>query len=221
MDNSFELARLNMIQQQIRPWEVLDARVLEAMAAIAREHFVPDAYRGLAYADLEIPIGAGTCMLAPKVVGRLLQAVAVQPGERVLEIGVGTGYVTACLSQLGGRVIGIERDATLAAEARTRLAALKFSGYDIREGDGLAEVTAGGPFSAIVVTGSMPTDDALPLLQKQLTTGGRLFCFVGEAPVMEALRIVRIGGQNFRRETLFETCVPALDGAVEPERFKF
>ncbi|AFL73722.1 protein-L-isoaspartate O-methyltransferase family protein [Thiocystis violascens] len=221
MDNRFDLARFNMIQQQIRPWDVLDEHVLDAMAAIAREAFVPDAYRGLAYADIEIPIGTGTSMLDPKVVGRLLQALDVRPGEKVLEIGTGTGYVTACLSRLGGRVISVEIDPALAAAARERLAALKFAGVEVREGDGLAGPIAGGPFEAIAVTGSMPTDASLPMLQDHLSVGGRLFCIVGEEPVMEALLITRLGGRNFSRETLFETCVPSLAKVVEPESFVF
>jgi protein-L-isoaspartate(D-aspartate) O-methyltransferase len=221
MDNSFELARFNMIQQQIRPWTVLNERVLESMAAIAREFFVPDAYRGLAYADIEVPIGERTSMLAPKVVGRLLQALNVRPGDKVLEIGTGTGYVTACLSQLGGRVISVEIDPTLATATRARLAALKFAGIEVRDGDGLAGVTPGGPFNVIAITGSMPTAGSLPMLQDQLTVGGRLFCIIGESPVMEALIITRLGGQHFSREILFETCVPALEKVLEPTGFIF
>lgn len=221
MDTSFELARFNMIQQQIRPWDVLDERALEVMASVAREVFVPDAYRGLAYADIEIPIGEGSNMLAPKVVGRLLQALDVQPGDKVLEIGTGTGYVTVCLSRLGGRVTSIEIDAALATGARERLTALKFAGIEVRDGDGLAGPSAEGPFNVIAITGSMPTDGSLPMLQDQLAVGGRLFCIIGEAPVMEAILITRLGGQHCSRERLFETCVPSLVNVMEPEGFVF
>ncbi len=221
MDNNLELARFNMIQQQIRPWDVLDERVLDAMATLARETFVPDAYRGLAYADIEVPISATTAMLAPRVVGRLLQALAVQPADRVLEIGTGTGYVTACLNRLGGHVVSIEIDPDLAAAARERLTASGFKGIDVRDGDGLAGSSAGGPFNVIAVTGSMPTDAALPRLQEQLTTGGRLFAVIGEIPAMAAILITRLSAQSFRRETLFETTVPVLEQVMEPEGFVF
>lgn len=221
MDNHFDLARFNMIQQQIRPWGVLDERVLDALSSLARERFVPDAYRGLAYADIEIPLNARTDMLAPKAVGRLLQALDVRPGEKVWEIGTGTGYVTACLSRLGGHVLSVEIDAALAAAARARLAALPCTGLEVRDGDGLAGPGAGGPFKAIAVTGSMPTDSALSLLQEQLFVGGRMFCILGEAPVMTATLITRLSVHDFRRESLFETCVPPLEGVLEPEGFVF
>ena len=221
METNIDYPRFNMIQQQIRPWDVLDERVLEVMAEIPREAFVPDAYRGLAYADIEIPLGAATAMLAPKIVGRLLQALDVRPGDRVLEIGTGSGYVTACLSRLGTRVISIEIDTNLADEARARLAALKFEWFEIRDGDGLAGPVQGGPFDAILLNGSMPTDTALSSLQEQLTTGGRLVCVLGEPPAMNAVRVTRLSGDRFRRESLFETCVPALEKVQEPERFVF
>jgi protein-L-isoaspartate(D-aspartate) O-methyltransferase len=221
METTAERARFNMIQQQIRPWEVLDDRVLETMAEVRREAFVPDAYQGLAYADIEVPIGASTCMLAPKVVGRMLQALDVQPGDRALEIGTGTGYVAACLSRLGAKVIGLEIDAALAAAARERLAALGLESIEVREGDGLAASVAGGPFDVIAVTGSMPTEASLPLLQGQLAPGGRLFCILGVDPVMEAVLITRVGERDFRREGLFETSTLALVNAVERDEFEF
>ena len=221
MDITDERARFNMIQQQIRPWDVLDDRVLEAMAEIRREAFVPDAYQGLAYADIEIPIGEGACMLAPKVVGRMLQALDVQAGERVLEIGAGTGYVSACLHRLGGRVIGVEIDTALADEARARLAGLGLESIEIRTGDALSEPVEGGPFDVIAVTGSMPTEAALPLLQGQLAKGGRLFCILGVEPVMEALLLTRVGERDVRREGLFETATLALKNAAEANAFEF
>lgn len=221
MEITAERARFNMIQQQIRPWDVLDDRVLEAMAEIRREAFVPDAYQGLAYADIEIPIGEGACMLAPKVVGRMLQALAVQPGDRVLEIGTGTGYVAACLSRLGGNVVGLEIDAALAHEARARLATLGLESVEIRQGDALAGPVEGGPFDVIAVTGSMPTEVSLPLLQGQLAPGGRLFGILGTEPVMEALLLTRVGDRGFRREGLFETATLALKNAVEANGFEF
>ncbi|MCG6896710.1 MAG: protein-L-isoaspartate O-methyltransferase [Thiocapsa sp.] len=222
METAAERARFNMVQQQIRPWDVLDDRVLEAMASVRRESFVPDAYQGLAYADIEIPIDESQSMLPPKVVGRMLQALAVKPGDRVLEIGTGTGYVTACLSQLGKRVISIEYNPGLASEARARLASAGLeSVVEVREGDGLAGPVEGGPFDVIAVTGSMPTEAALPMLQGQLAAGGRLFCILGVAPVMEAVLITRVAEGDFRRAGLFETCTPPLANVVEPDGFEF
>jgi protein-L-isoaspartate(D-aspartate) O-methyltransferase len=126
VDSSSDIARFNMIQQQIRPWEVLDDRVLEVMGEIRREVFVPDAYRGLAYADIEVPLGEGQVMLAPKVVGRLLQSLKVQLADRVLEVGTGSGYLSACLSRLGADVVSLEADPALAAAAQERLVGAGF-----------------------------------------------------------------------------------------------
>ena len=221
MDNSIELARFNMIQQQIRPWGVLDERVLEAMDEIPRERFVPDAYRALAHADIEIPITGGGLMLAPKMVGHLLQALAIEPGDKVLEVGTGSGYVAACLSRLGARVISLEIDPARAAEARERLAALKIQAVEIREADGLAGPVADGPFDAIAVKGSMPTEDRLSMLREQLAVGGRLFCILGEAPAMTCVRVTRVGQNDYRRESLLETHVPPLRNAPEPQHFQF
>ncbi|MGQ9660292.1 MAG: protein-L-isoaspartate O-methyltransferase family protein [Thermochromatium sp.] len=221
MPSHSELARFNMIQQQIRPWGVRDDRVLEVMGTIEREHFVPDAYRALAYADLEIPTGNGTRLLAPKLVGHLLQALAIQPGDRVLEIGTGSGYVAACLSRLGAHVISLEIDPLRAAEARARLDALGFAGVEVRDGDGLAGPVSGAPFDAIAVEGSMPTEEALPMLQEQLVVGGRLFCVLGTAPAMECVRVTRVGRNDYRRESLFECEVPPLRNVREPASFEF
>lgn len=221
MANSSDLARFNMIQQQIRPWGVLDDRVLEVMGALEREQFVPDAYRALAYADLEIPNANGSLMLAPKLVGHLLQALAVAPGQRVLEIGTGSGYVAACLSRLGARVISLELDVAQAELARSRLAALKCDWVEVREGDGLAGAVSGGPFDAIAVKGSLPTEDALPQLCEQLNIGGRLFCILGTAPAMECVRITRTGRDSYQRESLFEFTLPPLRNAPEAAGFVF
>ncbi len=219
--NSFDRARFNMIEQQVRPWDVLDARVLSAMGQLEREHFVPAAYQGLAYADVEIPMGNGQSMLAPKLVGRVLQALGVQDGERVLEIGTGSGYLTACLSRLGGRVTSVEIDADLADAARARLDALGLERCTVHSADGMADKNDGAPFDVIAVTGSMPTDEPLAMLREQLADGGRLFAVVGEAPIMQALRITHLSRGEYRRESLFETAIPALQNVPEPERFVF
>jgi protein-L-isoaspartate(D-aspartate) O-methyltransferase len=220
MEHSSERARFNMIEQQIRPWEVLDRRVLEVMAQIPREPFVPDAYVGLAYADIEIPLGKGQYMMAPRVLARMLQALNVRPEERVLEIGTGSGYGTACLAALAGSVVSVEIDADLLEQARANLEA-QGSRVDLRQGDALAEAVQGGPFDVIAVTGSLPHGEPLDGLQSQLATGGRLFAVVGEAPVMEALLVTRTGSAQFRREVLFETALPALDKVPEAEHFHF
>jgi len=220
MQTTTDRARFNMIEQQVRPWEVLDERVLAVMRKLPREAFVPDAYRGLAYADIEIPLGEQSAMLAPKVVGRLLQALAVQPGETICEIGTGTGYVTACLAHLGGQVFSMEIDPDLAEGARARLKAMGLSQAEVHTADAFAGQIQGGPFDVIAVTGSVPTAEPLAALEQLLTDGGRLFIVVGEPPLMEAMRITRIG-KDFRRETLFETCIAPLDNAPLPERFAF
>lgn len=221
MSTDNERARFNMIAQQIRPWGVLDESVLETLGAIPREDFVPDAYRGLAYADFEVPIGESRSMLAPKMVGRLLQALALRPEDRILQVGVGAGYTTACLARLGGSVCVLESDPKLAHEARERLAALGVGGVEVRVGDGLAGPVPGAPFDAIAVTGSVPELGMLAVLEGQLAPGGRLFCVVGEAPIMEAWLVIRSAGTDYRRESLFETSVPAMASAPRPETFVF
>ncbi|WP_058554391.1 protein-L-isoaspartate O-methyltransferase [Thiohalocapsa sp. ML1] len=222
MTSPAEIARFNMIEQQVRPWNVLDERVLRVLSELPREAFVPSAYRALAYADLDIPIGAGTSMLAPKLVGRMLQALDVREGDRVLEIGPGTGYTTACLAGLGGRVIGVEIDPDLAEGARERLDALGLRRVEVRTGDALAGPVDGGPFDVIAVTGSVPTDEPIPALAQQLAPGGRLFVIVGEEPLMQARLETRVGhGPDLRRQDLFETSVPALRNVPQPERFVF
>ncbi len=221
VDTSSAIARFNMIQQQVRPWEVLDERVLEVMGEVRREAFVPDAYQGLAYADIEVPLADGRVMLAPKVAGRLLQALDLRPGERVLEVGTGSGYLTACLSRLGGQVISLELDPGLAAAAQERLAGLGLGGIEIRVADGLAGQTAGGPFAAIAVTGSVSRVDDLKVLEGRLAPGGRLFCVVGEPPIMQAWLMTRTPTGGLRREALFETSVPALANCPAPQSFVF
>lgn len=214
-------ARFNMIEQQIRPWQVLDARTLSALSDIHRELFVPDAYQGLAYADLEIPIGPNSSMLAPKVVGRMLQALDIHEHDKVLEIGTGTGYVTACLARLGGRVVSIEIEPELASAARDRLEAMRLRRVEVLTGDALAGPVDGGPFDVIAVTGSLPNEELLPMLRQQLNAGGRLFAVIGEPPLMEALLETRLAGGDVRRASLFETSIPPLRNVPEPERFVF
>ncbi|HYN79428.1 MAG TPA: protein-L-isoaspartate O-methyltransferase [Lamprocystis sp. (in: g-proteobacteria)] len=221
MDVQIDLARFNMTQQQIRPWGVLDDRVLAVMAEIRREVFVPDAYLGLAYADLEIPLGDSQEMLAPKVVGRLLQALNLQPWERVLEVGTGSGYLSACLSRLGGRVTSLEIVPALADGARERLTRLGLDSIEVRAADALAGPTAGGPFDVIAVTGSVPRTACLRVLQEQLAAAGRMFCILGDPPIMEAYQMTRGADGGLRQEALFETCARRLANCPASPAFVF
>jgi len=216
--NAVDQARFNMIQQQIRPWEVLDGRVIAVLAEVPREHFVPEGYKGLAFADTEIPIGHGQHMMAPKVEGRLLQALDVRPGSQVLEIGTGSGYVTACLARLGGQVTSVEIHGDLLDEARGRLSDQGISDVELVNADGLAAIPD-GPFDAIAVTGSLPMRD--DRLRHHLKAGGRLFLVVGEPPVMDALLITRVGDNAWKEESLFETELAPLLNVPRPERFRF
>lgn len=221
MAYAVQQARFNMVYQQIRPWEVLDRRVLDCLLATPREVCVPDAYRDLAYADLELPIGEGQYMLAPKLVARLLQALDVQPRDRVLEIGTGTGYLTACLAHLGGQVVSLEIHPGLLEMARANLAQLGLGNLELRAEDGLRNPSDSGSFDVIAVTGALPEEDSLAHFQNQLALGGRLFAVVGEAPLMEALLITRMGETTFRRESLLETCIPPLVNRPRPKAFVF
>lgn len=214
-------AHFNMVQQQIRPWGVADDQVLEALAAVPREAYVPEAYLGLAYADIEIPLGSsGRVMLAPKVVARLLQALRVNAGERALEIGTSHGYVTACLRSLGARVVVAEPDEELARATNERLVGLG-DAVVVRCADGLTGPLDDGPFDIIVVNGSLPSPAQAAGLEAQLAINGRLFVILGRPPVMNALRVTRVGEHDYRREALFETFAPALAPMPATDAFVF
>jgi protein-L-isoaspartate(D-aspartate) O-methyltransferase len=212
-----EQARFNMIEQQVRPWDVLDQRVLDTMKAIPREDFVPEAYRTLAFADTHIPLGHDQVMMAPNVEGRLLQALAIQPDDTILEIGTGSAYLTACLARLGRHVTSIDIHADFTAQAEARLAAQGISNVTLQTADAAGGVERGNSFDVIAVTGS------LPLLQQQfhdnLNTGGRLFVICGQPPIMEALLVTRIDATSWTRESLFETSIPPLLNAAVPQSF--
>jgi protein-L-isoaspartate(D-aspartate) O-methyltransferase len=214
MNTKLEAARRQMIEQQVRAWDVLESRVLDALAAVPREHFVPAAYRGVAFADASIPIGHGQSMLKPAVEGRVLQALAPRRGERVLEIGTGTGFFAACLSELAGDVESIEIFDDLAAGAVAALAALGVSRVKVTVADAFAHAFDGA-YDAIAVTGSLPVDDAR--FERTLAVGGRLFVVIGPPPVMEARLVTRTAENAWLRETLFETSVePLLNSAPAP-----
>jgi protein-L-isoaspartate(D-aspartate) O-methyltransferase len=213
-----ETAREQMIGQQLRAWDVLDERILQVMAALPRERFVPPDWQGLAYADTEIPLGHGKHLAPPKIQGRALQALLPQPDDRVLEIGCGTGYLTACLAKLAGSVTAIELDPELAAAARRNLAALDISNAEVLQGDGLA-MEFPGRFAVVCVNGSLP--DGTDRLERLLAVGGRLFAVTGRPPIMQAQRITRIDESEWRAENVFETCLPPLENARQTVEFVF
>jgi protein-L-isoaspartate(D-aspartate) O-methyltransferase len=218
MNTKLEAARRQMIEQQVRAWDVLEARVLDALAAVPREHFVPEAYRGVAFADVAIPIGHGQCMLKPAVEGRILQALAPARGERVLEIGTGTGFFAACLAELAGGAESIEIHADLAAGARQSLAALGQSRVTVSVADAFAHDFGSG-YDVIAVTGSLPVDD--PLFERALAIGGRLFVVIGSPPVMAARLVTRTAENAWLREPGFETVIEPLVNAAAAPRFRF
>ena len=214
-----EQARFNMIEQQIRPWDVLDQRVLDIMNSIPREQFVPENCRSLAFADTSIPLGHDQVMMAPKLEGRLLQALAIKSDNTVLEIGTGSGYLTACLANLGRHVTSIDIMPDFIAAAAARLESLNIKNVTLETADVAAGIEGDARYDAIAITGS------LPLLQQQfyrnLEVGGRLFVITGSLPIMEARLITRIDEHNWASEVLLETCMPPLLNAAKPQDFIF
>ncbi len=211
-------ARHQMVEQQVRAWSVLDLKVLEVMDQVPREQFVPPALRDLAYADMRVPLGHGQSMLAPKLEGQILQALEIQPQDRVLEVGSGSGYFAACLAQLGRSVRSIEIVRELAETARANLErnGVRSVTVEIADAMGLAEE---GAFDVIAVTGSLPVYD--PRFERALAEGGRLFVTVGVGPTMDARRITRSAPGAWTTESLFETCIEPLVNAPRPPAFVF
>ncbi len=217
MTFDYAKARELMVEQQIRPWDVLDPRVLEVLARMPRESFVADRHRALAYADLELPLGHGETMLKPVVEARSLQALALEGTESVLEIGTGSGYLTACLAELAREVTSIERHADLAEAAQGRLQAKGLANAEVVVGDAF-EWEPGRTFDAICVTGAV---DTIPSrFAGWLRPGGRMFIVHGRLPAMEAV-LVHNDVNDHRIESLFETELPYLVGAAPPPEFKF
>jgi len=215
----FERARFNMVEQQIRPWDVLDPQVLELLSRMRREDFVPEAYRMLAFADLEIPLGKGEKMLPPKLEARMLQEIALKPDETVLEVGTGSGYMTALLASLSRQVYSVEIVPEFSAAAAEKLRAHAQHNVTLEVGDAARGWERHAPYDVIVLTGSVPI---LPsAFQASLKPGGRLIAVVGEAPVMEAKLITCVTAGACRSESLFETCIPPLRNVLQPERFVF
>jgi protein-L-isoaspartate(D-aspartate) O-methyltransferase len=213
-----EQARFNMVEQQIRTWDVLDQDVLDLLFTVKREDFVPPAYRLLAFADLEIPLGDGERMWSPKMEARVLQELTLGPGESVLEIGTGSGYLTALLATRSARVTSVEINPRLSSQAKTRLAHAGIGSVELAVGDG-ARGWGDAAYDAIVLTGSTPV---LPeAFLGQLNPGGRVFAVVGEPPVMIAQLVRWIASGAVAKRALFETVLDPLKNAATPPRFEF
>jgi len=218
MNTKLESARRQMVEQQVRTWDVLEPRVLETLSVVPREQFVPEIYRGVAFADTEIPIGHGQFMLKPAIEGRILQALAPARGEHVLEIGTGTGFFAACLAHLTGVVESIEIHGDLAAKAAQVIDAQGIRRVHIETADALGREYE-PRYQVVAVTGSLPVYDRR--FERALTIGGRLFIVVGSAPVMEARLVIRTGENSWLTESLFETSIEPLEHATAAPRFRF
>lgn len=214
-----EQARFNMIEQQVRPWNVLDPKVLDLLARMRREDFVAPQHQALAFADLELPLSQGQCMLAPKVEARMLQDLQLQPSDKVLEIGTGSGFMAALLSRQAQRVISLEIEPELAAQARTHLQKAGVHNVDVRCTNGAGGLAAEAPFDAIVLSGSVQEIPAA--LLQQLQIGGRLIAIVGEDPVMHATLVTRTSASEFRTEQRWETVATPLQQFPAPSAFTF
>jgi protein-L-isoaspartate(D-aspartate) O-methyltransferase len=216
---NLEQARANMVEQQIRPWEVLDPAVLELLYAVPREAFVPEPLRNLAFADLELPIGEGERMMAPKVEARILQALALRKTERVLEVGTGSGYLTALLARSAAQVHSLEIRPALAAFGRANLERHGIDNVTLEVGDGARGDAKRAPYDAIVLTGSTPVLPAS--LREQLAPGGRRFAVVGEAPVLAARLGTCTAPGAYATHDMFDTVLAPLANAERASRFRF
>lgn len=217
--NTQEQARFNMVEQQIRPWRVLDAQVLTVLSNVQRELFVPQAYQALAYTDTDIPLGHGQSMVPPRVDARLMHDLHLTGTERVLEIGTGSGYLAALLAGRAQRVVSLEINPELASNARNNLQRAGITNVDVRVADGSTGASGDAPFDAIVLGGSVA--EVPPALLQQLNVGGRLIAIVGDDVVMNATVFTRTSDSTFSSIALWETAAPRLQGFTEPSRFKF
>jgi protein-L-isoaspartate(D-aspartate) O-methyltransferase len=216
---NIEQARFNMVEQQIRPWEVLDQAVLDLLYVVRREEFVPQAYQALAFSDLEIPIGEGETMLQPKVEARILQEVAPGGADKVLEIGTGSGYMAALLAHRARHVHSVDVSPALKRLGEANLRRAGIVNVTVEQGDAARGWSKHAPYDVIVLTGSTPVLPEACLAQ--LAPGGRLFAVVGEPPVMSARLVTAIGGGSFNTVDLFETVLRPLRNALEREKFVF
>jgi protein-L-isoaspartate(D-aspartate) O-methyltransferase len=216
--NNMELARFNMVEQQIRPWDVLDTGVLELIKKVKREHFVPVDKQALAFMDIEIPLGHGAAMWSPKLEARALQALKLKPTDRVLEVGTGSGYLTALMSRMAQHVTSVELVQELSARAARTLAAHHYDNITLEVGDA-SSGWGSEKYDAIVLTGSVPLPPES--FYERLNAGGRLFAIVGDAPAMQAALVTCVAPGVFETHTLFETSVAPLVNAPQPQRFVF
>lgn len=216
---NLEHARNNMIQQQLRPWEIIDNDVLNAMQSVPREDFVPLQYRQLAYADLEIPIAAGATMLFPRIEGRLLQALNIQPDDEALVVGTGSGYLTAVMSTLAAQVTSVEVDSGLAEIAQQRIKQQGIENVSIVVGDATRGLDDYAPYDVIAITGSVT--EVPRLILENMRVSGRLFAVVGTAPAMQAVLITRINANEWETQYLFDTELTPLENGCPPKPFSF
>ena len=212
-------ARFNMIEQQIRPWNVLDASILDLLASVNRDDFVAGAHKSLAYADLEIPLGHGQCMLAPRLEARLLQDLAIQKTDSVLEIGSGSGFMAALLAHRAKQVLSLEINAELAALARKNLQQAGITNVQVRHADGAAGAPGDAPFDVILLSGSVA--EVPHALLEQLRVGGRLAAIVGDEPIMFANIITRVSASEFQTRTPWDANAPRLQNFAEHSQFTF
>jgi len=217
MNTNFSQARFNMVEQQVRTWQVLDPQVLDTLMSLPREHFVPPAYRAVAYADFAVPLGHNQYMLPPIVEGRMLQALQLQPSDQVLEIGTGSGYSAALLAKSASQVYSLEIEASFTRDARSKLTVLGLTNVTLITADGSQGWEENSRYDAIAVTASLP--QYTPVFQEQLRIGGRLFVMVGTSPVMQARLITRIADRQWREEWLFETDIPPMQGIQRSAKF--
>jgi protein-L-isoaspartate(D-aspartate) O-methyltransferase len=214
-------ARFNMIEQQIRPWEVLDPNVLALLSTVRREDFAPLAHKALAFVDMEIPLGKGPnqVMLAPRVQARMLQDLAVRATDKVLDIGTGSGFMAALLGHQAASVLSLELEPDLAAQAQANLRLAGVRNVTVRQADGSQGAAADGPFDAILLSGSVAEVPAV--LLQQLSIGGRLVAIVGDEPMMRTTLITRSGDNSWSTTEPWDCNAPRLSGFTEPSRFKF
>jgi protein-L-isoaspartate(D-aspartate) O-methyltransferase len=208
-----------MVEQQIRPWQVLDPQVLAVLSHVQRELFVPDAYQALAYTDTDIPLGHGQTMLPPRVDARLMHDLQLTGTEKVLEIGTGSGYLAALLAGRAQRVVSLEINPELASNARNNLQRAGITNVDVRVADGSTGASGDAPFDAVVLGGSVA--EVPPALLQQLKVGGQLLAIVGQDPVMVATMYTRTADAAWNSKALWDTSAPRLQGFTEPSRFKF
>ena len=215
----YEQARFNMIEQQVRTWDVLEQRVLDTLSTIHREDFVPEPYKRLALADINIPLANGQVTLQPKIEARLIQTLNITDRDKILEVGTGCAYLTAILSRFGKEVISIDMFPEFASEGEIKLNRYNINNVSLITENAIDGWSAQAPYDVIVISGSLPM--ANREIEQQLNLGGRLFVIVGQSPVMDATLVTRISEDQWTRESLFETDIPALIGAKEISKFKF